>query len=47
MRARYDEKIKEMEVIDKNPVLEHDEFYKEIMDKTNSFVDIHEKEIKL
>ena len=27
MRARYDEKIKEMAVIEKNPVLEHNEFY--------------------
>jgi len=32
MRARYDEKIKEMAVIEKNPVLEHNEFYQEIMD---------------
>ena len=41
MQARYDEKIQEMQVINNNPILEHNEFYREIMDKNNSFFDIH------
>ncbi len=47
MQARYEQKIKEMAVIHKNPVLEHNEFYQEIMDKTNSFIDINGNKINL